>query len=177
MTATEGAAGLSTAAIEACIAHRAYGWHRPEELAAARAELVALVEAAGRAAALAAACALPDIDRALADLGVATTPTIVPDERRRAAAETVRTFLRVLRTVVAVADAGPGAAGARDETALLDAAARYQDAWRVLAAGDATEDAKVAHILDMHEAREDLFDATEVALRAGGAGETDTEGT
>lgn len=64
-----------------------------------------------------------------------------------------------------------GAAGARDETALLDAAARYRDAWRVLAAGDATEDARLAHILDMHEAREDLFDAVEVALRAGGAGE------
>lgn len=55
--------------------------------------------------------------------------------------------------------------------ALLDAAARYQDAWRVLAAGDVDDGAKMAHILDMHEAREDLFDAVEVALRAGGAGE------
>jgi hypothetical protein len=77
------------------------------------------------------------------------------------------------RAHAAPADAGPGAAGARVEPALLDAAARYQDAWRVLAAGDVDDGAKIAHILDMHEAREDLFDATEVALRAGGAGETE----
>jgi intergrase/recombinase len=62
----------------------------------------------------------------------------------------------------------------RQLTALLDAAARYQDAWRVLAAGDATDEEKRAYIRDMHEAREDLFDATEVALRAGGASETET---
>jgi hypothetical protein len=71
---------------------------------------------------------------------------------------------------------GPGAAGARVETTLLAAAARYRDAWRALAAGDIDDGAKVAHIRDMHEAREDLFDATAVALRAGGVGETDKEG-
>jgi uncharacterized protein with PhoU and TrkA domain len=75
-----------------------------------------------------------------------------------------------------MATEGAGGLSTAKLEAVLDAAARYQDAWRVLAAGDVDDGAKIAHILDMHEAREDLFDATEVALRAGGAGETETGG-
>jgi hypothetical protein len=163
---TEGATGLSTTAIETMLAHGARDWHRPADLAAARAELAALVEAAGRATALAAALR-GNLERHMGKHGCCPLCRSQDDEPHAdwCAGFALGAF---------DADAEPGAAGARDETALLDAAARYRDAWRVLAAGDATEEAKRAHIPDMHEAREDLFDATEVALRAGGAGEGET---
>jgi hypothetical protein len=168
--ATEGAAGLSTTAIEAAIGWCEQGGHPG---GVARAELAALVEAAGRAAALAAALAHYAARPTWRDYIVSggervecCTGTVYhPDKGAGCPAPGWEV------ADIALADAGRGAAGARAETALLDAAARYQDAWRVLAAGDATDEEKRAHILDMHEAREDLFDATEVALRAGGAGE------
>jgi uncharacterized membrane protein YidH (DUF202 family) len=186
MGTTEGAAGLSTTAIAWCID----GWDEQRtgdgQTEKARAQLAALVEAAGRAGALVPAVALADIDRALADLGVATTPTIVPDERRRAAAETVRTFLRVLRTAVAAVDAGGGAVGARDETTLADSAAGYAVAERgvILAAGAvwhawrAFDAALQTRDWAGHDKRKgdyyaalDALGAALDALRAGGAGE------
>jgi hypothetical protein len=201
---TEGAAGLSTTAIETCIVGWADETQDGDEIPAARVELAALQAAAqanaiqygqlqyqrernqglrdaladevGRVRALTAACTLPDIDRALADLGVATTPTIVPDERRRAAVETVRTFLRVLRTVVAAVDAGGGAAGARDEIADLAVAfVRARDGAGTTVDDPATDVADVdAAVVAYVGALDALADAVQRldALRAGGAGET-----
>jgi hypothetical protein len=112
--ATEGAGGLSVAAIEWCID----GWDERDsgdgQAARAREQLAALREVAGRAAALAAALARTwDY---LGHTGMCRT----------------RQFGRcdcdleaVLRdTKAALADAGPGAAGARDETTLCAAAMR-----------------------------------------------------
>jgi hypothetical protein len=210
--ASEGAGGLSTAAIERCIGNWGMETQDGDEIPAARAELAALLAEAGRATA-------PTVW-----LGV--DPPLNEDERAMVYDPTVpgriRLHLAILWLGELRAEAGRGAAGARDAdagdevrcptcgqatipfydgwgrvdhqpavapeqladlraragraTALLDAAARYQDAWRALAAGDVDDGAKRAHILDMHEAREDLFDATEVALGAGGAGAGETEG-
>jgi hypothetical protein len=176
--AAGGTGGLSGAAIEGCIAlaDLPVAGGGPTIATNARAELAALTAAAERAAALSAACTLPDIDRALADLGVATTPTIVPDERRRAAVETVRTFLRVLRTVVAAVDAGGGAAGARDEIADLAVAfVRARDGAGTTVDDPATDVADVdAAVVAYVGALDALADAVQRldALRAGGAGET-----
>lgn len=189
----EDAGGLSTAAIEAAIACYEDEVLAANEATAARAELAALQAAAQanaiqygqllyqreRSAALAAALgclvldgwagwvADPDthlwVCRYCAAQGEMHGAYCPPGHKVDCPLATARALL--------AGDAGPGAAGARAASALLDAAARYQDAWRALAAGDVDDGAKVAHILDMHEAREDLFDAVEVALRAGGAGE------
>jgi hypothetical protein len=216
---------LSVAAIEHCLACWDDAAPLDAAIPAARAQLAALVEAAGRAGALAAALAAllnggrwsdgygarKYALRLTGDEHAALHDLLAGDVGRGAAGardETIEALTEVAQFVVdcrdmragefrdkwgvgswgdfyerltGLADAAldaPRAGGptVRGGTALLDAAARYQDAWRVLAAGDATEEAKLAHILDMHEAREDLFDATEVALRAGGAGETETGG-
>jgi hypothetical protein len=111
--ADTGAGGLSTAAIERCIDNWEVETQDGDEIPAARAELAALVEAAGRATALAAALAAWQAWDAYLDTEPWGKPEMIDSG-------TLHHRARRL-TRAALADAGPGAAGARDEAADLAA--------------------------------------------------------
>jgi hypothetical protein len=107
-TEAEGAAGLGTAAIERCIDGRDEQRTGDGQVEKARAELAALIEAAGQVAPLRAALSglLGGIVR---EARVADNPSLVR------ATHTLRAVDEA--TAALLADAGPGAAGARDEGA------------------------------------------------------------
>jgi hypothetical protein len=118
---TEGAGGLTTTAIERCIDNWADETQDGAEIPAARAELAALLDRAGQVGPLRAALSglLGGIDR---------------DDRPHPGQSLCRglhTLDMVDRAIApVVADAGPGAAGARDETAALGRVARAARAVR-----------------------------------------------
>jgi hypothetical protein len=116
----EATGGLSTTAIERCIDNWETETQDGAEIPAARAELAALTARAGRAATL-------DTIRALAARPLAEAAKSGQDWR--GAAEWLQpsvplplgVWQRIGDALAAVAEAGPGAAGARDETADLAA--------------------------------------------------------
>jgi hypothetical protein len=120
--ATEGAGGLSTTAIERCIDNWADETQDGDEIPAARAELAALVEAAGYGAGLTAALIGAEyILTCLLGAGEFLVPR-TPERCYRVmiGQDQHKSALRALRAA-RDALAGRGAAGARDETADLAA--------------------------------------------------------
>jgi hypothetical protein len=160
MGTTEGAAGLSTQDIERCLdwASMMPGALVPQGVAGARAELAALMAAAERASALAAA-----LTEARAYIGSLDGRELVG--AGRALRLDARALLR--RLDAALADAGPGAAGARDETAALVRRALVDWCAKYGTEVPAYDDEDAERLID------EWLPGWLDALRAGGAGETE----
>jgi hypothetical protein len=166
--ATEGAGGLSTTAIERCIDNWADETQDGDEIPAARAELAALVEAAGYGAGLTAALIGAEyILTCLLGAGEFLVPR-TPERCYRVmiGQDQHKSALRALRAA-RDALAGRGAAGARDE--IERKAAAWDWAW---------EQSRSDTHPTWFDERGLLGNALAAvdARRAGGAGETDKEG-
>jgi hypothetical protein len=158
--ADTGAGGLSTAAIERCIDNWEVETQDGDEIPAARAELAALVEAAGRATALAAALAAWQAWDAYLDTEPWGKPEMIDSG-------TLHHRARRL-TRAALADAGPGAAGEPPPAVTKAELDRETDDWR----GAAEQAPGELRPLEAPAVLARRLDA----VRAGGAGEEAADG-